>query len=241
MIVIIKKKMEEHKKVEYKTVAVKEKQKITLGCFEIEFIHVNHSIADACAIALKTPVGTVIHTGDFKLDVSPLDGKIMDITRLGELGREGVRLLLCESTNAERPGFTPSERAVGSSLERLFVQYEKKRLIVATFSSNVHRVQQIIDTSVRHGRKVAITGRSMLNIVNAEAKITIPTDSPIIEAETLPIPFISPILLNIFIKPISSTNKAVIAVNDMVNFSEGINDNTNKATASIPIAVAIFP
>ena len=144
---------------------------INLGVFRAEFIHVNHSIADACAIAVKTPVGTVIHTGDFKLDVSPLDGRIMDITRLGELGREGVELLLCESTNAERGGFTPSERTVGSSLERLFVQYEKRRLIVATFSSNVHRVQQIIDCSAKHGRHVAVLGRSMVNVIGAASEL----------------------------------------------------------------------
>ena len=144
---------------------------VRLGVFSAEFIHVNHSIADACAIAVKTPVGTVLHTGDFKLDVSPLDGRIMDITRLGELGREGVELLLCESTNAERSGFTPSERAVGSSLERLFVQYEKRRLIVATFSSNIHRVQQIIDCSARHGRRVAVLGRSMVNVIGAASDL----------------------------------------------------------------------
>ena len=144
---------------------------INLGVFRAEFIHVNHSIADACAIAVKTPQGTVFHTGDFKLDVSPLDGKIMDITRIGEIGKEGVRLLLCESTNAERPGFTPSERTVGSSLERVFAQYEKRRIIVATFSSNVHRVQQIIDCSAKHGRHVAVLGRSMVNVIGAASEL----------------------------------------------------------------------
>ena len=144
---------------------------IRLGAFRIEFIHVNHSIADACAIALFTPVGTVFHSGDFKLDVSPIDGKIMDLTRIGELGREGVDLLLCESTNAERGGYTPSERTVGSSLERIFSQYEDKRLIIATFSSNVHRVQQIINASASHGRKVAVIGRSMVNVIGAAAEL----------------------------------------------------------------------
>ena len=144
---------------------------INLGVFKAEFIHVNHSIADACAIAIRTPVGTVFHSGDFKLDVSPIDDRIMDLTRIGEIGREGVKLLLCESTNAERPGFTPSERTVGSSLERIFAQYEEKRLIIATFSSNVHRVQQIIDTSAKHGRKVAILGRSMVNVIGAAAEL----------------------------------------------------------------------
>ncbi len=144
---------------------------VHLGTLNAEFIHVNHSIADACAIAVHTPLGTVVHTGDFKLDTSPIDGDMMDIVRLGELGREGVLLLLCESTNAERPGHTPSEKKVGASLEYIFSTHQKKRIIISTFSSNVHRVQQIIDTSARHKRKVAITGRSMLNIVSAATEL----------------------------------------------------------------------
>ena len=144
---------------------------INLGVFKAEFVHVNHSIADACAISLKTPLGVVFHTGDFKLDVSPIDGNIIDLPRIGEIGKNGVTLLLCESTNAERPGFTSSERTVGSSLERIFAQYEDRRLIITTFSSNVHRVQQIIDTSYNHGRKVAILGRSMVNVIGAAAEL----------------------------------------------------------------------
>ena len=144
---------------------------VNLGVFKAEFIHVNHSIADACAIAIKTPVGVVYHSGDFKLDVSPIDGKMMDLTRIGEIGREGVALLMCESTNAERPGFTPSERTVGYSLDRLFTQYENKRIIIATFSSNVHRVQQIINTSAKHNRKVVILGRSMVNVIGAATEL----------------------------------------------------------------------
>lgn len=144
---------------------------INLGVFKAEFIHVNHSIADATAIALRTPVGTVFHTGDFKLDVSPIDGKMMDLTRIGEIGKAGVELLLCESTNAERPGYTPSERTVGSSLERIFAQYEDRRIIIATFSSNVHRVQQIINASAKHNRRVAILGRSMVNVIGAAAEL----------------------------------------------------------------------
>ena len=144
---------------------------INLGVFKAEFIHVNHSIADACAISIKTPVGTVFHTGDFKIDVSPIDGQMIDLTRIGEIGKAGVELLLCESTNAERAGYTLSERTVGSSLERIFTQYEDKRLVIATFSSNVHRVQQIIDASARHGRRVAVTGRSMVNVIGAAAEL----------------------------------------------------------------------
>ncbi len=144
---------------------------ISLGVFKAEFVHVNHSIADACAISIKTPVGVIFHTGDFKIDVSPIDGNMIDLTRIGEIGKGGVHLMMCESTNAERGGFTASERTVGSSLERIFNQYEDKRIIVATFSSNVHRVQQIIDASWAHGRKVAILGRSMENVIGAAAEL----------------------------------------------------------------------
>ena len=144
---------------------------IDAGLFSVEFIHVNHSIADACALAIKTPLGNIIHTGDFKLDLTPIEGDVMDIARLGELGKEGVLLLMCESTNAERPGYTPSERTVGHSLDGIFLRNKDKRIVIATFSSNVHRVQQIIDTSVAYGRKIAVTGRSMLNIVNAAIEL----------------------------------------------------------------------
>jgi len=144
---------------------------VRLGGMTVEFIHVNHSIADACALAIKTPLGTIVHSGDFKLDLTPIDGEIMDLTRLGELGKEGVLLLMCESTNAERAGSTPSERKVGASLEYIFTTHKQKRIVIATFSSNVHRVQQIIDAAARHGRKVAVTGRSMLNIVGAAVEL----------------------------------------------------------------------
>ena len=144
---------------------------VKLGTFSIEFIHVNHSIADACALAIGTPVGTVIHSGDLKIDVTPIDGEMIDLTRFGELGKRGVLLFMCESTNAERQGHSPSEKSVGRSLEYIFTLNSDKRIIIATFSSNVHRVQQIIDASVRHSRKVAITGRSMLNIVGAAVEL----------------------------------------------------------------------
>lgn len=144
---------------------------VSLGVFKAEFVHVNHSIADACAIALRTPVGIIYHSGDFKLDVSPIDGKMMDLTRIGELGREGVTMLLCESTNAERAGYTPSERTVGGSLDRIFMQSEGKRVIIATFSSNVHRVQQIINASSKYERKVAVLGRSMVNVIGAALEL----------------------------------------------------------------------
>lgn len=169
---IIEGKLDEHK-LDYdpELYTVEAGDIISLGVFKAEFIHVNHSIADACAIAIKTPRGTVFHTGDFKLDVSPIDGQMMDITRIGEIGRAGCELLLCESTNAQRSGYTPSERTVGSSLERIFDKYADKRIIIATFSSNVHRVQQIINASAAHGRKVAILGRSMENIIGAALEL----------------------------------------------------------------------
>ncbi|MBR3845781.1 MAG: ribonuclease J [Clostridia bacterium] len=170
---IIKNKLLEHKlpfDAQLRVVSAGDVVKIG-SSFAVEFIHVNHSIADACALCIDTPVGKIFHTGDFKLDLTPIDGEVMDITRLGELGKEGIELLLCESTNAERPGYTPSERKVGKSLEYIFSTQKDKRIVIATFSSNVHRVQQIIDTSARHGRKVAITGRSMLNIVGAATEL----------------------------------------------------------------------
>lgn len=144
---------------------------VRAGALNVEFIHVNHSIADACCLAIHTPLGTVLHTGDYKLDITPIDGDMMDLRRLGELGHKGVLMLLGESTNAERPGFTPSEKKVGKSLEYIFTSNPKKRIVIATFSSNVHRVQQIINVSAQHGRKVAITGRSMLNIVGAAVEL----------------------------------------------------------------------
>ena len=144
---------------------------VKLGEFAVEFIHVNHSIADACCLAITTPQGVVVHSGDFKLDITPIDGEMMNIARLGEIGKKGVLMLMCESTNAERPGFTPSEKTVGKSLEYIFNTNADKRIVIATFSSNVHRVQQIIDVSARHGRRVAVTGRSMLNIVGAAVEL----------------------------------------------------------------------
>jgi len=144
---------------------------VRLGTFSVEFIHANHSIADACCLAITTPLGVVVHTGDFKLDITPIDGDMLNLTRLGEIGKKGVLLLMCESTNAERPGFTPSEKKVGKSLEHIFTANPDKRIVIATFSSNVHRVQQIIDVSVRHGRRVAVLGRSMVSVIGAAREL----------------------------------------------------------------------
>ena len=169
---IVENKLAEHKLLQSaKLNTVRAGDKVSAGCFKIEFIRVNHSIADACALAITTPQGLILHTGDFKLDVTPIDGEMMDIVRLGQLGADGVRMLLCESTNVERAGYTPSEKRVGFSLEKILDSYSDKRIIIATFASNVHRVQQIIDASVNHGRKVAVTGRSMINVVNAAVRL----------------------------------------------------------------------
>ncbi len=169
---ILENKLIEHRMLDTVTLnTVEAGDTVKLGCFSAEFIHVNHSIADACAIALRTPVGNIVHSGDFKLDVSPIAGEMTNITRFGEYGREGVLLFLCESTNIERPGFTPSERKVGYSLENIFMTNTDKRIVIATFSSNVHRVQQIINYSSKYGRKVAVTGRSMINILGAAIRL----------------------------------------------------------------------
>ncbi len=169
---IVERKLAEHRLPEKPRLhAVEAGDRIKLGALEAEFIHVNHSIADACAIAIRTPLGILFHTGDFKLDTTPVDGNMMDITRIGEIGNEGVLLLMCESTNAERPGFTPSERKVGRSLATIFDRYSDMRIVIATFSSNVHRVQQIISLSAERGRKVAVLGRSMVNIIEAASEL----------------------------------------------------------------------
>ena len=144
---------------------------ITLGKFTVEFIHVNHSIPDAVAFAITTPVGTVVHMGDFKIDPTPIAGQMIDIARFAEIGKSGVLAMLSDSTNAERPGYTQSERNVGDSFSTLFKSAKNDRIIVATFSSNIHRIQQIIDEAVRCHRKVAVSGRSMQNVVNVAQEL----------------------------------------------------------------------
>lgn len=150
---------------------VKPGDSVTLGCFKAEFIHVNHSIPDSVAVAVKTPIGVIVHTGDFKIDSTPIDGKMIDFARFSELGRKGVLALLMDSTNATRPGFTMSERTVGASLSHIFKDAGGKRIVVATFSSNIHRVQQIVDEAVKCGRKVAVSGRSMINVVTIATEL----------------------------------------------------------------------
>ncbi|MBR3752142.1 MAG: ribonuclease J [Ruminiclostridium sp.] len=168
---LVKLKLEEHKLLDVtKLVTCEAGDMIQAGKFSVEFIHANHSIADSVSFAIKCPVGTVIHTGDFKIDPTPIKGKIMDLTRLGQLGKEGVLAMLADSTNVERPGHTRSERAVGASFDVLFKNCDE-RIIVTTFASNVDRIQQIIRVAERYGRKVAITGRSMENSIRVATEL----------------------------------------------------------------------
>ena len=160
---------------------------VSAGVFSVEFIHVNHSIPDAVGFAVRSPVGLVLHTGDFKIDSTPIRDGIIDLARISQLGNEGVLALMSDSTNSERPGFTMSERTVGYSFSQLFKNAEKNRILVATFSSNIHRIQQIIDEAVRCGRKVAVSGRSMLNVVTIATELgylTVP-DGVLIDIDTI--------------------------------------------------------
>ncbi len=168
---LIKLKLEEHGLLKStKLITVEAGEMIKVGKFYVEFIHVNHSIADSVAFAIHTSMGVLVHTGDFKIDSTPIDGEVIDLGRLGELGKEGVLALLADSTNVERPGYTMSERIVGKTFDRLFTGC-KQRIIVTTFASNVHRIQQVIDAAAACGRKVAVTGRSMENIMKVATEL----------------------------------------------------------------------
>lgn len=185
---LIEGKLREHKLLnEAKLNVTNPGDTVRLGKFEIEFIHVNHSIPDAVGFAITCPAGTVVQTGDFKIDTTPIDDYVIDIGRFAELGKKGVLALMSDSTNAERPGFTPSERIVGDSFSNLFKKAENHRILVATFSSNIHRIQQIIDEACRCGRKVAVSGRSMINVVSVAAELgylNVPKDV-LIDIETI--------------------------------------------------------
>ncbi|MDP4181093.1 MAG: ribonuclease J, partial [Bacillota bacterium] len=162
---LIQYKLEEHGMINDVVLQnVMQGQIIELGAIRVEFIRSTHSIADSVALAIHTPVGVVVHTSDFKIDYTPIEGEPMDFARLAELGKNGVLLLMADSTNVERPGYTMSERTVGDTFEEIFMN-AKSRILVATFASNVHRVQQVINASVKFGRKVSICGRSMVNVV----------------------------------------------------------------------------
>ena len=171
-IALIENKLKEHNLMKStKRKVVKHGQSVNLGCFRVEFIKTNHSIQDASALAIYSPAGIVVHTGDFKVDYTPVFGDAIDLQRFAEIGRKGVLALMCDSTNAERTGFTMSERSVGHVFDNLFNEYKTNRIIIATFASNVDRVQQIINTAYRFGRKVAVEGRSMVNIISVASEL----------------------------------------------------------------------
>lgn len=169
-LALVKNKLKEHETGPVPLNEVEPGQTVKLGVFEVEFIKVNHSIAGSCALAIRTPVGLVIHSGDFKVDYTPVDGAVMDIGRLAELGRQGVLLLMCESTNVERPGYTMSERTVGETVMRCFDRAEG-RVIVAMFASNIHRIQLVADAALQHGRKICLIGRSMVNVATVAMEL----------------------------------------------------------------------
>jgi ribonuclease J len=178
---IIENKLTEHNLMHnVRRKVVKFGQSINLGCFRIEFIKTNHSIVDAAALAIYSPAGIIIHTGDFKVDYTPVYGDAIDLQRFAELGKKGVLALMCDSTNAERPGFTPSEKKLGPVFDSLFEEHKKTRIIIATFASNVDRVQQIINSADKFGRKVVVEGRSMVNIIETASslgRISIPENT----------------------------------------------------------------
>ncbi|MEG2680125.1 MAG: ribonuclease J, partial [Oscillospiraceae bacterium] len=168
---LVKLKLEEHHLMDKtKMITCEAGETVRAGKFSVEFIHVNHSIADAVAFAIKCPVGTCVHTGDFKIDSTPVQGGMIDLARFGQLGKEGVLALLSDSTNVERPGYTKSERSVGASFDALFRGCQE-RIIVTTFASNVDRIQQVISVAAKYGRKVAVTGRSMENAMKVSTEL----------------------------------------------------------------------
>ena len=170
-LALIENKLKEYPKLKYKLVAVKPKQVLKIGNFAIEFINVNHSIAGSLALCISTPCGNIIHTGDFKIDFEPVTGETTDLTRFGELGKKGVNLLLCESTNVCRKGYSMSESNVGRVMDSIFEKHPNNRLIVATFASNIQRMQQLLDLAEKYNRKVAFSGRSMINVSEVAMKL----------------------------------------------------------------------
>lgn len=170
-LALVENKMKEFPNVKYKAISVKPKNVLKIGNFVIEFIKVSHSIAGALALCITTPIGNIFHTGDFKIDFEPIDGEMTDLVRMGELGKRGIKLLLCESTNVCRKGYSMSERSVGRTLDTIFEKNPEKRLFVATFASNIYRMQQILDLAEKYKRKVAFTGRSMINVSEVASKV----------------------------------------------------------------------
>lgn len=170
-LALVENKMKEYPKVKFKAVTVKPRNVLKIGHFTVEFIKVSHSIAGSLALCITTPAGNIVHTGDFKIDYEPIDGEMTDLPRLGEIGKRGVNLMLCESTNVCRKGYSMSEKSVGRALEEIIKSHAQNRIIVATFASNIHRLQQIMNLAEKYKRKVAFTGRSMINVTDVAYKL----------------------------------------------------------------------
>ena len=170
-LALVENKLREHPGIKVKATVVRARSIVQIGNFSVEFIHVNHNISGSFALSITTPVGVIFFTGDFKIDYTPVDGQVTDLVRIGEIGKKGVALLMCECTNAERPGHTISETEAGEQLDKVFTANAGRRLFVGTFASNIHRVQQLIDLALKHNRKIAFCGRSMINVTDTAIKI----------------------------------------------------------------------
>jgi len=170
-LALIENKLREHPTVKAKAIVVKPRSVVQIGCYKVEFVHVNHNIAGSFALSIETPMGVIFFTGDFKIDYAPVDGQTTDLARIAEIGRRGVTLMMCECTNAERHGHTISETEAGEQIDKVFAANKDRRIFVGTFASNVHRVQQLLDIAAKYNRKVAFSGRSMLNVTDVAMKI----------------------------------------------------------------------
>ncbi|NMB95058.1 MAG: ribonuclease J, partial [Clostridiaceae bacterium] len=204
---------------------VKQGETVGVGCFNVEFIRTTHSIADSVALAIETPLGVIVHTGDFKIDYTPIEGEPIDFARLAELGKKGVLLLMCDSTNVEREGYTMSERTVGNTFEEIFMK-AGGRIIVATFASNVHRIQQIVNASVQFNRKIAVCGRSMVNVVDVASKLgylTVPegTFIDVDEIDKYPIDKVVIITTGTQGEPMSALSRMAASEHKKVEISPG--------------------
>ncbi len=234
---LIEYKFKEHKLNGVVINTIHPRDRVRIGKFEVEFIHTNHSIAGAVALAIHTPMGVIVHTGDFKVDFTPVDGDPIDLAKFAELGSKGVLLLMADSTNVEREGFTMSERSVGHALERFFDESEDRRIIVATFASNIHRIQQIVDLAAARGRKVCFLGRSMENVASIAMDIgemTVP-EGMLVEPERLEkVPYEEMVVITTGSQGEPMSGLARMASNDHTKIKLGQKDTVIISASAIP-------
>ena len=234
---LIEYKFKEHKLNGVVINTIHPRDRVRIGKFEVEFIHTNHSIAGAVALAIHTPMGVIVHTGDFKVDFTPVDGDPIDLAKFAELGTKGVLLLMADSTNVEREGFTMSERSVGHALERFFDESEDRRIIVATFASNIHRIQQIVDLAAARGRKVCFLGRSMENVASIAMDIgemTVP-EGMLVEPERLEkVPYEEMVVITTGSQGEPMSGLARMASNDHTKIKLGQKDTVIISASAIP-------